>query len=77
MTVFGQKLQSEEHAERSMQCRQVVSEIMNFGVTQGQIWHIVYLLGLELEDVEDMKALTAFVKERKGREIFLTMRGDE
>mgnify|MGYP001410146642 CR=1 FL=1 len=38
----------------SIKCRQIVSEIMNFGVTQNQIEILIKLLALELEDREKM-----------------------
>ncbi len=43
-------------------CREIVSEILNFGVTQNQIVQIAYLLSLELENREDMLFLTKACK---------------
>jgi len=43
-------------------CREIVTEILNFGVTQNQIVQIVYLLSLELENREDMLYLTKACK---------------
>jgi len=43
-------------------CREIVAEILNFGVTQNQIVQIVYLLSLELENREDMLFLTGACK---------------
>ena len=37
--------------------REIVSEIMNFGVHQSQIIYIIRMLALELEDVKLMSAL--------------------
>jgi len=76
MTLYG-KLDSETVAEQNLQCRQIVREITNFGVTQRQIWYIMYLLALELENVEDLQMATDFIKEFKGSELFLTSRADE
>jgi|TARA_Y100000310_G_C20632420_1_gene789345 hypothetical protein len=41
---------SESEATEMLQSRQIVAEIMNFGVRQEQILHIIKLLALELED---------------------------
>ena len=41
----------------SAKCRQIVGEIMNFGVSQDQIETIIRLLALELEDREKMLAI--------------------
>ena len=44
-------------------CREIVSEIMRFGVTQEQIVQIAYLLSLELEDRETMLHLSKACKD--------------
>jgi hypothetical protein len=41
-------------AKDSHKCRQIVSEIMNFGVSQEQILQIINLLSMELEDRNQM-----------------------
>ena len=41
----------------SAKCRQIVSEIMNFGVNQGQIKTLIRLLALELESRDLMIAV--------------------
>lgn len=76
MTLYG-KLDSETVAEQNLQCRQIVKEITNFGVTQRQIWYIMYLLALELENVEELQMATDFIKEFKGADIFLTSKADQ
>lgn len=43
-------------------CREIVSEILNFGVSQKQIVQITYLLSLELENREDMLFLSKACK---------------
>ena len=37
-----------------VKCRQIVGEILDFGVSQDQVKHIINLLALELEDRELM-----------------------
>jgi hypothetical protein len=46
---FGQT-ETEAWAAESLKSRQVVSEILKFGVSQKQILQIISLLSLELED---------------------------
>ena len=42
--------QEEESIEEAVKCREIVSEILNFGVNQYQIKKIIQFLSLELED---------------------------
>jgi hypothetical protein len=71
MEMYG-KSDSDKMADDILVCRKIVSEIVHFEVTQRQIWYIIYLLGLNLEDVEAMRAVTGFVKECMGDELFLS-----
>jgi hypothetical protein len=43
--------------------RQIVAEVLNFGVTQRQILQTIYLLSLELEDREKSVAIANIAKE--------------
>jgi hypothetical protein len=43
-------------------CREIVQEILNFGVSQKQIVQLVYLLSLELENIDDMRHLSKACK---------------
>lgn len=42
-------------------CRQIVREIISFGVNQRQIYLLMYLLSLELENVEHMRDLSVLL----------------
>ena len=42
--------------------REIVKEISNFGVNDEQIIHVIYLLSLNLENIENMKEITNFLK---------------
>ena len=55
-------LQSEVAAFENLRCRQVVSEIMNYGVNDRQIMLIIYLLSLNLENGEKMREIAATVR---------------
>lgn len=73
MTEHYGKLPSEIMADENLQCRQIVKEIMNFGVNQRQIWYVMYLLAMELENIDDLKMATDFIKEYKGSTVFMTL----
>ena len=45
--------------------REIVQEIMNFGVSQKQILQIINLLALELEDNNLMRSIVDLCKEQK------------
>ena len=47
--------------------REVVNEILNFGVNDQQIVHIMFLLALNLESNEKMKDITSFLKKYEER----------
>ena len=53
----------------SAKCREIVSEILNFGVSQHQIETIINLLALELEDRNKMIAIRECIESFKGVEI--------
>lgn len=69
--LYGQ-LQSEKMAEENRIAREIVKEIGNFGINERQRWMVIYLLAMELENIEDLKELTGFIKLRKGENVFLT-----
>jgi hypothetical protein len=53
---------SELTANKLSQSREVVREIMNFGVTQFQLINIIYLLSLELENRDAMLEIAEITK---------------
>ena len=56
MKKYGAKEEEKPYLE-SIKCRQIVSEIMNYGVNQSQIETLIKMLALELEDRNKMIAL--------------------
>jgi len=58
---FGQT-DFEKKASDSQKSREIVAEILNFGVSQQQILRIAYLLSLELENVDAMKNISQCIK---------------
>jgi hypothetical protein len=71
MQHYGQA-ESEKLAEEKQACRQILTEINKFGITQRQQLFLIYLLASELEDVEIMQALTSTVRELGGQSVFLS-----
>jgi hypothetical protein len=55
--------ETDKWAQEMLACRQIVSEILKFGVNQKQILNVIKLLAMELEDREALVALTAVVNE--------------
>jgi len=50
-------------AIQKVKAREIVNEIVQFGVTHSQILYIIRLLSLELEDVNLMHALTDIINQ--------------
>lgn len=69
--IYGQ-LESEKLAADNKVAHEIVREVNNFGINDRQRWLIIYYLGLELENVDEMKELTGFVKEIKGKDLFIS-----
>tara|TARA_B000000557_G_scaffold255677_1_gene247048 strand:- start:471 stop:686 length:216 start_codon:yes stop_codon:yes gene_type:complete len=53
----------------SAKCREIVSEIMKFGVNQNQILTLIKLLALELEDRKKMLAVTNCIEEVQSKSV--------
>lgn len=70
-TIYGHT-KSESLAKDSQIAREIVREIGNFGINDRQRWLVIYNLALELEDVEEMREVSAFIKELKGEDLFIT-----
>lgn len=58
-------------------CRKIVKEISLFEVTQRQRLFIIYLLALELENVELMRSIVELVHDSGQDDIFVTQLGDD
>ena len=51
------KTKEEKKAEKSLQCRNIVKEIVNFGIDESQKIQLIKLLALELENNNQMKKI--------------------
>lgn len=76
MQHYGQ-LTSEKLALENEDCRKIVKEILNIGLTQRQQMFLIYLLTMELENIEVVQTLTSIIKELAGDEIFISKRNDD
>jgi hypothetical protein len=62
VTKYG-KFPKETMVEDRVKARNIVQEILNFGVSQQQILYIAYLLALELEDRDIMLKISNSIKQ--------------
>jgi len=57
------QLQSEKIVEENEQCRLILSEINNFGISDRQRQYLIYLLALELENHDCLRIMIEATKE--------------
>ena len=57
------KTQEDVKAEKSIQCREIVSEILDFGVDESQKLQIIKLMAMELENNNSMKKVVNTIRE--------------
>jgi len=55
----------EKELKDNAKAREIIKEIMDFGVSQGQILQIIYLLSLELENTDHMQQVSFIAKNLK------------
>ena len=63
------KDQEVESVESSIKCREIVQTVLDYGVNQKEIYQLIYLLSLEIENIEHMKKITNFISETKKSKI--------
>ena len=68
MTIKYGKSESEKKAEKSFECRRIVQEIINYGISQDQILQIVKLLALEVENRGHMLKLVDAIDDLRSQE---------
>jgi len=62
MAHYGET-ESEHDAKGKLQCREIVKEIVQFGVDQQQLLMIIKLLAMELEDVNMMRQIAGLISQ--------------
>ena len=58
-------IQLEKESKRKLESRQIVKEILNFGVTEDQKIDIMYNLALSIQDNKRMKDIISFLEKYK------------
>ena len=71
---YGQ-LDSERKAEEFLECRNIVKELINYGLSQRQFYMLIYLLSQEIEDVEVSQVLVSCIRDMS--EKFLIIDDDD
>ena len=64
MKKIGKTL-DEKRVEDMAICREIVQEVLNFGVSDAQKERIIYLLSLELESREKMVKISKIIKDEE------------
>lgn len=68
---------SEKISEENEFCRKLVREIANIGITERQRLFLIHALSMELENVEQMQAISGMISANWGDQIFVSkMYGD-
>ena len=55
----------EEQIQDKIKAREIVQTVMEYGVNQAQLTQMIYLLAMELENVELMKQLTQTITQSR------------
>ena len=66
------KLSNENLVKDKIKAREIIQVVLDHGVNQNQISHMIYLLALELEDVKKMKATTSIFSEKEEKSSLIT-----
>lgn len=74
-TTFGE-LESEKLVSENIACRQIAKEISQFGINDNQRKFLIYLLSLELEDINLMKDIAQLVRENEKSANFIVEQED-
>tara|TARA_A100001515_G_scaffold129935_1_gene116892 strand:+ start:641 stop:871 length:231 start_codon:yes stop_codon:yes gene_type:complete len=67
MQKYG-KTESDLITEQKIQCREIVKEILDFGVNEMQKRQIIKLLSLELESVSLMKEIAGLLRDQEEKD---------
>ncbi len=59
------KSEKDKTAESLLRCRQIKTEILNFGVSQEDIMQIIYLLSLELENRQALEEISNVISNHR------------
>ena len=54
-------IEDEDNILDKSKSREIVQVVLNHGINQNQMYHMIYLLALELENQEDTKTITKLI----------------
>lgn len=57
--------EEEEQIQDKIKAREIVQTVLEYGVNQAQLMQMIYLLAMELENVELMKQLTQTITQSR------------
>lgn len=52
-------------SKKRQECRDIVQEIRQFGISQRQLVYLIYLLSLDLENIDLMRSITKEIGEQR------------
>ena len=70
----------ENNIQDKAKAREIIQVVLDYGVNQSQIYHMIYLLSLELEKVDHMKDITKLITkltDKNNKTTGLITTGDE
>tara|TARA_B100000212_G_C27345085_1_gene520948 strand:- start:140 stop:367 length:228 start_codon:yes stop_codon:yes gene_type:complete len=59
------KKEDEQFITDKAKAREIIQVVLDYGVNQKQIYHMISLLAMELENVKHMKQITEILRETK------------
>ena len=60
---FGDNSEEEQDILDRSKAREIIQVVLDYGINQPQMYHMIYLLALELENPENMKKITCLIKD--------------
>ena len=60
--MFWEDVRESLELKRKQESRNITKEIINFGVTQNQLYDIMFNLAMNIENHENMQEITGFLK---------------
>ena len=58
---FGDNTTEEQNILDKAKAREITQVVLDYGINQNQIYHMIFLLAMELESTENMKKITSLV----------------
>ena len=62
MKEFGKNTEEEEDILDRVKAREIIQTVLDYGVNQAQMYQMIFLLSLELENQDHVKKLSDLVK---------------